>query len=51
MPTINQLVREGRKEVHEPGTAQGYELPQKSSHRYQGTSEERRMHICKDRYP
>ena len=54
MPTINQLVREGRtscgQEIDCSCAEQRHELTQKSSYRYSFTSEERRMHIGKDSY-
>lgn len=52
MPTINQLVREGRKKTVKKSTGSGplkrNEFSQESSYGHKVSTEERRVHIRKD---
>ena len=55
MPTFNQLVRKGRQTAVKKSTApalqRGYNSLQKQRDQHFFSSEERRMHRSKDRYP
>ena len=54
MPTFNQLVRKGRDVIEKKSTApalqKGYNSREEDRYRSELTSEERRMHRCKNCY-